>query len=294
MMSGLDQRQLEYLRAMDIQVWVPGDSVADKQVVADASVANREIPIDTGQVNSALPVSPAPVSPVSISPATVQPDLPRSAEPFGMRAGNVSVPAPAVGGYDDGLSTSSWKGLKVRVTECTACDLHRTRTRIVFGTGDPQADWLIVGEAPGADEEQQGKSFVGSAGQLLNRMLLATGLQREQVYITNIVKCRPTDDRDPRPAEVAQCQAFLDRQVVLLQPRIILAVGRIAAQHLLKTDATLGSLRGKQHQYVTGDGQLQIPVVVTYHPAYLSRSPKEKRKAWQDLQFAVAVSQGSL
>ena len=151
---------------------------------------------------------------------------------------------------------------------------------------------MIVGEAPGADEDRQGEPFVGRAGQLLNNMLLAIGLRREQVYIANILKCRPPNNRDPRPEEVMQCEHYLRRQVELLQPKIILAVGRIAAQNLLKTDTPIGRLRGKLHYF--GDDDRKTPLVITYHPAYLLRSPKEKRKAWQDLQFAVAVSQGNI
>jgi uracil-DNA glycosylase family 4 len=175
-----------------------------------------------------------------------------------------------------------WETLQDRVAGCTACELHKTRTQTVFGVGDRNAEWLVIGEAPGAEEDRQGEPFVGRAGQLLNAMLLAIGLKREQVYIANILKCRPPNNRDPRPEEVACCEPFLKQQVALLKPKIILAVGRIAAQNLLKTDTRIGALRGKRYSYAdTG-----IPVVVTYHPAYLLRSPKEKRKAWQDLLYA--------
>jgi len=178
-----------------------------------------------------------------------------------------------------------WEALQAKVAGCTACDLHKTRTQTVFGVGNRNADWLVVGEAPGAEEDRQGKPFVGRAGQLLNAMLHAVGLQREQVFIANILKCRPPNNRDPRPEEVACCEPFLIRQVALLKPKIILAVGRIAAQNLLKTDTRIGALRGKRYTY----GDTGIPVVVTYHPAYLLRSPKEKRKAWQDLLFACKI-----
>jgi DNA polymerase len=163
--------------------------------------------------------------------------------------------------------------------------LHGTRTQTVFGVGDRRADWLVIGEAPGADEDQQGEPFVGRAGQLLNAMLFAIGLAREQVYIANILKCRPPGNRDPRPEEVVCCEPYLFRQIELIQPKIILAVGRIAAQNLLKTDTPIGKLRGQLHRF----GAAGIPVVVTYHPAYLLRSPTEKRKAWDDLQFACAA-----
>jgi DNA polymerase len=182
----------------------------------------------------------------------------------------------------DDVAGLEWEALKARVRDCTLCELHKTRTQTVFGVGNEQAEWLVVGEAPGADEDRQGEPFVGRAGQLLNEMLLAIGLRREQVYIANILKCRPPQNRDPRPEEVVCCEPYLRRQVALIEPRIILAVGRIAAQNLLKTDARIGALRGKSFTYADTD----IPVVVTYHPAYLLRSPQEKRKAWDDLQLA--------
>ncbi len=183
------------------------------------------------------------------------------------------------------VAALDWNGLAARVTGCTRCELHATRTRTVFGVGNRNADWLVIGEAPGADEDQQGEPFVGRAGQLLNAMLFAIGLQREQVYIANILKCRPPNNRDPAAVEVACCEPYLFRQIQLLQPQIILAVGRIAAQNLLKTETSIGKLRGQLHHY----GPQRIPVVVTYHPAYLLRSPSEKRKAWDDLRFACEV-----
>lgn len=173
--------------------------------------------------------------------------------------------------------------LSKQVAVCRQCTLHESRTQTVFGVGNPQADWLIVGEAPGADEDRQGEPFVGRAGKLLNAMLLAMGLQREQVYIANILKCRPPGNRNPKPEEVSACEAYLRRQVELIKPKIILAVGRIAAQNLLKVDTPIGKMRGNCYAYPGGD----LPVVVTYHPAYLLRSPSEKRKVWQDLQFAM-------
>lgn len=176
-----------------------------------------------------------------------------------------------------------WDALQVRVSECTGCELHAGRTQTVFGTGNRQADWLVIGEAPGQDEDLQGEPFVGRAGQLLNAMLQAIGLQRDEVYIANILKCRPPDNRDPKPGEVACCEPWLMRQIELIQPRMILAVGRIAAQNLLQSETPIGKLRGQVHRFRdTG-----IPLLATYHPAYLLRSPKEKRKAWQDLQLAV-------
>ena len=188
----------------------------------------------------------------------------------------------------DGVSTYNWQQLKAAVSQCIACELHETRKNTVFGVGDEQADWMVIGEAPGADEDRQGEPFVGKAGQLLNNMLLAVGLKREQVYIANILKCRPPNNRDPRPEEVVKCEPFLKRQVELVNPKIILAVGRIAAHNLLKTDVSLSKLRGKIYYY----GAFETPLIVTYHPAYLLRSPQEKRRAWQDLLLAKSVSEG--
>jgi DNA polymerase len=180
------------------------------------------------------------------------------------------------------IARMDWEELTAAVRECTACGLCATRTQTVFGVGDRQAAWLIVGEAPGADEDRQGEPFVGRAGKLLNPMLWAVGLKREQAFVANILKCRPPENRDPTPEEAAQCRPFLNRQIALIRPRLILAVGRIAAQNLLNTDTQIGKLRGRVHYF----GPARIPLVVTYHPAYLLRSPREKRKAWDDLRLA--------
>ncbi len=204
------------------------------------------------------------------------------------------IHAPAVHDESDSGSAAraaeiaalDWDTLAARVVACTACGLHATRKQTVFGVGDRQADWLIVGEAPGAEEDRQGEPFVGRAGQLLNSMLYAVGLAREQVYIANILKCRPPGNRDPQAGEVSCCLPYLRRQIALLQPKLILAVGRIAAQNLLASDTPIGKLRGSVHEY---EG---VPLVVTYHPAYLLRSPQEKRKAWQDLLLAQRIARG--
>jgi DNA polymerase len=157
--------------------------------------------------------------------------------------------------------------------------LHRSRTQTVFGVGRRDARLLVIGEAPGADEDRQGEPFVGRAGQLLNAMLHAIALPRSEVYIANILKCRPPGNRDPQPDEAASCTPYLTQQIALVKPRVILAVGRIAAQWLLQSDAPIGRLRGRVFQY----GEAGTPLVVTYHPAYLLRSPAEKAKAWTDL-----------
>jgi DNA polymerase len=174
-----------------------------------------------------------------------------------------------------------WTALRAAVTACRACDeLCRNRTQTVFGVGHRQADLMVIGEAPGADEDRQGEPFVGRAGQLLNLMLRAIGLPRDQVYIANVLKCRPPGNRDPRPEEALRCEPFLMRQIDLVQPRVILSVGRISAQHLLRTTTPIGKLRGDWHR-LEPQG---LPLMVTYHPAYLLRSPDQKARAWQDLQ----------
>jgi uracil-DNA glycosylase family 4 len=178
-------------------------------------------------------------------------------------------------------TADDWDMLQAEVANCTKCALCATRTRTVFGSGNKQADWMLVGEAPGQQEDEQGLPFVGNAGLLLTEMLRAIGLNREEVYITNILKCRPPNNRDPDADEAESCNNYLQRQQKLIQPKIILAIGRIAAQTLLKTDEPLARLRGKVHTFNN------TPVVVVYHPAYLLRSLAEKRKAWQDLIYAV-------
>ena len=180
---------------------------------------------------------------------------------------------------------TGWQALQTDVSVCRDCALAETRTQTVFGVGDPGADWMLIGEAPGAEEDRRGEPFVGRAGQLLNEMLKAVGLAREKVFIANILKCRPPANRDPKPAEIAACAGHLRRQIEFVQPRLILAVGRIAAQSLLQTTTPVGRLRGRVHDY----GAAGLPLVVTYHPAYLLRSPGQKRRAWDDLCLARAT-----
>lgn len=181
---------------------------------------------------------------------------------------------------------AEWEALRAQVLACTKCALHRTRTQAVFGVGDPRAQWLIVGEAPGAEEDRQGEPFVGRAGQLLDAMLRAIGLERgTNVYIANVLKSRPPNNRDPTLEEVASCLPYLRRQITLIRPVLVLAVGRIAAHHVLGVSGSLASLRRRVHRLE----ELNTPVVVTYHPAYLLRTPGDKRKAWEDLKFARSV-----
>ena len=185
------------------------------------------------------------------------------------------------------IAKMEWPELKAVVPSCTACGLHKSRTQTVFGVGDENADWLLVGEAPGAEEDQKGEPFVGVAGRLLDAMLSSIHLARDNnVYIANVLKCRPPGNRNPESTEVAQCSPHLLRQVSLIKPKLIVAMGRFAAQTLLATDASIASLRGRVHTYHG------VPLIVTYHPAYLLRTPADKAKSWQDLTFAVRTMGG--
>jgi DNA polymerase len=194
-------------------------------------------------------------------------------------APEVAQPEPNRGGLD-------WPELEAAVRECRLCGLCETRTQTVFGVGDRSARLMVVGEAPGFEEDRQGEPFVGRAGMLLNSMLRAAGFERSEVYIANTIKCRPPNNRDPSLEETDRCLPYLRRQIELVAPAAILCVGRIAAQRLLGTDAPLGRLRGRVHDL---EG---VPVVVTYHPAYLLRSPGEKRKSWDDLKLALKLLGG--
>lgn len=243
-----------YLEVLGIDRWVPRDAIETGEVAVQAAPAAPASNASSAVTARSRPVMRAPLA-VPLAPAQ-----------------------PLPPGLD-------WDPLRERVAGCTQCDLCKTRTQTVFGVGNPTADWLVIGEAPGAEEDRQGEPFVGRAGQLLNAMLLAIGLPRETVFIANILKCRPPGNRDPKPEEVSRCLPYLSAQIALLKPKIILAVGRIAAQNLLATDAPLARLRGKLHTF----GEAATPLVITYHPAYLLRTPGDKRKAWEDLKFARAT-----
>ncbi|AOJ25193.1 uracil-DNA glycosylase [Burkholderia seminalis] len=192
-------------------------------------------------------------------------------------------PAPVAEARPAGppVAALDWEALAARVADCTLCRLCEKRTNTVFGVGDREADWMLIGEAPGENEDKQGEPFVGQAGKLLDNMLQSLSLKRgDNVYIANVIKCRPPGNRNPEPDEVASCEPYLQRQVALVKPKLIVALGRFAAQTLLKTDASIASLRGRVHAY---EG---VPVIVTYHPAYLLRSLQDKSKAWADLCLA--------
>ena len=241
---------------------------------------------------------PVPAGEVPVPGAAVQPEPSASITPLGSAAKREAeipvapveqhepaitetIEAPAISRVS-GVDELDWPQLKQRVSVCTACKLRAGCKQTVFGVGDENADWLFVGEGPGADEDALGEPFVGQAGKLLDNMLMAIKLKRgENVYIANIVKCRPPANRNPEAEEIATCLPYLQRQIELIKPRVIVALGKVASNALLGKDATLASLRGKLHDYHG------TTLIVTYHPAYLLRSPSEKAKAWQDLLLAV-------
>ena len=250
----LDARQRAMLAEMGLRTWV-----------LDAPTA--------------LPVA-LPAVAITVVPARLPPPVQAPALAPALAQG--PAPLPGSGHRPDGLDSMAWPALREAVTACQACALCNGRRQTVFGAGDLHADWLIVGEAPDEDEDRQGEPFAGPAGQLLDNMLKAMGLSREhKVFITNALKCRPPASRNPQPDEVAQCEPYLQRQIALLQPKIILAMGRFAVQSLLQTSEPLGRLRGKVHHYQG------VPVVVTYHPAKLLHNQADKGKAWADLCLAM-------
>ena len=253
---------LSYLQIMDIPVWVRRNLPPQPlEELATELLTSPEITPKSHIVETTASVI------IEIAPI-LQPSMPEMT--------TTAIPITP-------LDLTEWENLRSQVAACTACSLHLTRKQTVFGVGDKQADWLIVGEAPGADEDEQGEPFVGRAGKLLTSMLQAIGLSRDAVYIANVLKCRPPDNRVPTPEERVSCTPFLQQQIALLRPKLIFAVGSTAAQYLLNTDTAIGKLRGQRWFYQG------VPLIATYHPAYLLRRPTEKRKAWQDLQLAQRI-----
>jgi len=250
---------------------------------APATVATAA-PMAADSAAAATPAAPVPrpkAAPAGVPAATPRP----ATRPTPMAAPAVAAEPPA----GPVVPATDFDALREQVVQCTACGLCTGRRHAVFGTGARPARWMVVGEAPGEQEDRQGLPFVGRSGQLLDAMLAAVGMSREtDVFIANVIKCRPPGNRNPKPEEIAACSPYLMRQIELLKPERILVVGRFAAQTLLGTDATIGSLRGRRHTLTTGDGR-SIPVVVSYHPAYLLRSPGEKARAWQDLRLAASL-----
>jgi uracil-DNA glycosylase len=267
----LDARQRAMLAEMGVRVWAPRAGAALPAAAAGPA---------PGPVAEAGPLPPtrAPRAPVEMAPALVA--LAPLASAPAARADRLR---PA------GVAQMDWPALQASVAGCQACGLCQTRRNTVFGVGDTSADWMVIGEAPGENEDLQGEPFVGAAGQLLDNMLRAVGRNRagegvKGAYIANVLKCRPPANRNPQPQEVAQCEPFLARQVALVKPKIIVAMGRFAVQSLLRTEEPIGRLRGRVHTY---EG---VPVIVTYHPAYLLRTPADKAKAWDDLCLAMETA----
>jgi uracil-DNA glycosylase len=263
------ERQQRLLHAMGLRSWQPERAVAP-------IVPTMAHPPPAAMERTAPPVQ-APIE------APIQPP---------MRAATAAVNIPSDPSRAAHIATLGWPALREAVAGCRACTLCESRTQPVFGTGHPQAHWMVIGEAPGAEEDASGEPFVGPSGALLDAMLAALGVSRDdqgdparRVFIANTLKCRPPRNRNPQPAELAQCEPFLLRQVALVQPRIILAMGRFAIEALLRTSEPVGRLRGRVHRY---EG---VPLVASYHPAYLLRSPSEKAKAWDDLCLAAEVSE---
>lgn len=240
-----------------------------------------DVPVYVRRDRPAAPAEPAQAAEVAAAAPSTQHAAPSTQHPA-----LSTEPPSAVEVGAQNLAAVGWEELRSLVAACTACPLSTMRTQTVFGVGDPAARWMVIGEAPGAEEDARGEPFVGRAGRLLDAMLEAVGAPRERVFIANTLKCRPPGNRDPAPAELGACRGFLDRQIELVQPELILVVGRIAAQALLDTDTAIGKLRGTVHRY----GPQQIPLVATYHPAYLLRSPGQKRRAWDDLKLALGVA----
>jgi uracil-DNA glycosylase len=263
------ERQHALLEAIGVRLWEPGDAT-----VAQPPPQQAEPP------PSAMPFAPQSGPQV----AAVPPSIAKQASPA-----PPPLPALAPSGREAAIVSMDWLQLRESVAGCQACGLCKTRRQTVFGVGNEQAQWMIVGEAPGEQEDAQGEPFVGQAGKLLDNMLAAIGLTRseappaQQVFIANTLKCRPPRNRNPQPDELAACRPYLLRQVALLQPRIIVAMGRFAVSAMLGSDEAIGRLRGRVHRF--GD----VPMIVTYHPAYLLRQLGDKAKAWEDLCLAASV-----
>ncbi|WP_407852434.1 uracil-DNA glycosylase family protein [Bordetella petrii] len=248
---------------------------APRPAAAPAPVPRPAVAAAAAPGPAAAPPAAAPTRPAARPAAVAKPPAPAPAD----APVPATVPVPA----------HDLEAMREQVVQCTACGLCNGRRHAVFGMGARPARWMVVGEAPGEQEDRQGLPFVGRSGQLLDAMLASVGMSREKdVFIANVIKCRPPGNRNPKPEEIAACSPYLMRQIELLKPERILVLGRFAAQTLLGTDATIGSLRGRRHTLAAPDGR-EIPVVVSYHPAYLLRSPGEKARAWQDLRLAAAL-----
>jgi DNA polymerase len=277
------ERQRLMLREMGLRVWQPPHAA----LPAPPPVNNDN---DTARIGAQRPVPPPRGAPAPMPgrrparEAEARQDSTLTAAPLHAGQGSAGTEAPASAGS---VATLDWPALREAVSACRACRLCESRKQTVFGVGHPQAHWMIVGEAPGQQEDEQGEPFVGAAGQLLDAMLHALGLSRQaegdaaaRVFIANTLKCRPPGNRNPQPEEMQRCEPFLVRQIELVRPKLILAMGRFAVQALLRTSEPIGRLRGRAHRYQG------VPLVVTYHPAYLLRNLPDKARAWEDLCLA--------
>lgn len=294
----------QYLAAMNIPVWLSKNeaNLLEEQDNLPVTSDLEPTAIDLTIQKTTQNFTPQEITPIAVSipmltpipvPATTHQitttSLPTTATTSTLWQEEIQPIVSTI--ITDGLNLNSeWDSLAQKVAKCQLCpELVANRSRTVFGVGNRQARLLVIGEAPGADEDLQGEPFVGRAGQLLNAMLNAINIQREEVYIANILKCRPPNNRDPQPEEAANCESWLLRQIELLSPQIIFAIGRIAAQNLLNTQIPIGKLRGNIHKY----GTKRIPLIATYHPAYLLRSPGQKAEAWKDLQVVAQFLRNS-
>jgi len=272
------RRQQQILNAMGIDQWVPKEQVDH---VAEPEVGTSRSVNPLAQQNTATNHNEALGQP-RVEPGNI---LGRDKKQAEKEKPEDEKPLIYTRPDAEKIKSLDWEPLQQLISECGGCDLHAGRTQTVFGTGNQDANWLIIGEAPGQQEDIQGEPFVGRAGQLLDNMLLAVGQPREKVYIANVVKCRPPGNRDPKDEETSACQSYLKRQVELIKPKLVLVVGRIAAQSLLATTTPVGKLRGQVYEFP----ETRIPMIITYHPAYLLRRPSEKAKSWQDLKLAMAT-----
>ena len=280
----LDARQRAMLAEMGVRVWWPSTPL---QPAAQAMPA---APAPEAALEQAAPAAP-PMAASTVAPVAAPAQAPRPPQAAPARPVAAPVPVPTTRPLADGVDRMDWATLQATAAACQACDLCAQRKKSVFGVGDPEASWMVVGEAPGEQEDLQGEPFVGQSGQLLDNMLKAVGLSRQAqgeggVYIANAIKCRPPGNHNPTAQELATCAPYLARQVALVQPKIILLMGRFAVQSVLQTTEPIGKLRGQVHTYQG------VPVVVTYHPAYLLRNPADKAKAWADLVLALKTVQG--
>ena len=290
-----EQRQFLQLLGMPVPGDPPPEMVQAKPMVeAPTILPNRPVSAQAQPASASRPSARRDVgsATAALLPTEVAPTPPVRSPPPPLKAEALQAPVLATQTSTPSadpqritrIATLDWRDLNNMVSTCQACPLGETRKHAVFGAGNPRGSWLFVGEAPGAEEDRRGEAFVGRAGQLLDNMLRAMGFSREQdVYIANILKCRPPNNRDPLGPEVQACMPYLQRQIALLQPRVIVALGRFAAQGLLQVDTPLSQLRGTTQHYQ------DTPLIVTYHPAYLLRNPIDKRKVWEDLKRALAV-----